>query len=79
MLIEIPDNIINNNLSESELKTEIALILYDKNLMTLDQASNFAGLDSLEFQKLIGKRKIPIHYTEDDFNDDLNTIKKIFE
>jgi len=78
MLIEIPDNILSkNNLSEQEIKIEFALILYEKNIMTLDQASKFAFLDTFEFQKLVGERKIPIHYTEDDFYADLATIKKI--
>ena len=46
--------------------------------MTLEQAAKFSNLDSFEFQKLTGKRKIPIHYSENDFSDDLEMIKKIF-
>lgn len=80
MLIEIPDNILSKgNLSEEEIRIEFALILYEKNIMTLDQASKFAFLDTYEFQKLIGDKKIPIHYTENDFNEDLATIKKILQ
>ena len=80
MLIEIPDNILNkSNLSEHEIKIEFALILYEKNIFTLEQASKFAELDTFEFQKLTGERKIPIHYSESDFNDDLETIKKILK
>jgi predicted HTH domain antitoxin len=78
MLIEIPDNIINkSNLTEKELRIEFALILFDRGIMTLEQASNFAILDSLEFQRLLGERKISIHYNENDFEEDLETIKKL--
>ena len=52
MLIEIPDNILNkSNLTENALKMEFALFLFNKNIMTLSQACNFANMDSLEFQK----------------------------
>ena len=47
--------------------------------MTLEQAAHLAGLDSYEFQKLIGDRKIPFRYTQVDFEDDTETIKKYFQ
>lgn len=78
MIIEIPDSILNKDISEKEIKIELALILYEKNIFTLEQASKFSNLDSYEFQKLIGKNYIPIHYSSDDFKDDLETIKKYF-
>ncbi len=79
MLIEIPDNILNkSNLTENALKMEFALFLFNKNIMTLSQACNFANMDSLEFQKLLGDRKISIHYGEQDLKDDLETIKRVF-
>jgi predicted HTH domain antitoxin len=79
MLIEIPDNILNkSNLTENELKIEFALFLFNNSIMTLGQASNFANMDSFEFQKLLGERKISIHYDEKDLNDDLETIKRVF-
>lgn len=79
MLIEIPDNIIHNkNLTEQEIRVELAIILYKKNIMTIKQASDFTNLDLNEFQKKLNDTLAPIHYTEEDFKDDLNTIKKIF-
>ena len=80
MRIEIPDNILKkSNITESQLKTEFAIFLFSKNIMTFGQASNFANIDSFEFQKLLGARKISIHYDEKDLEDDLETIKRVMK
>lgn len=79
MLIEIPDNILHNkNFTEQEIRIELAIILYKKNMMTIKQASDFSNLDLNKFQKRLNDTLTPIQYTEDDFENDLNTIKKIF-
>jgi len=80
MRLEIPDNFLKkSNLTESQLKVEFAIFLFSKNIMTLGQASNFANIDSFEFQKQLGERKISIHYDEKDFDDDLQTIKRVIK
>ena len=75
MKIEIPDDVLlQSNLGEAELKVELALFLYQKNIMTLESASHFAGVDSHSFQKMMGANKIAIHYTQQDLDDDLKTL-----
>lgn len=75
--IEIPDDVLlRSNLSEPELKLELALFLYQKNILTLESASHFAGLDSYSFQKNLGTHKIPIHYTQQDLDDDLKILNE---
>ena len=77
MKIEIPNDALNRaNLTEDELRLELALFLYEKNIFTLESASKFAQLDSYLFQKKLGERKIPVHYTLDDFHDDLSTVNE---
>ncbi len=77
MKIEIPNDAIKrSNLSEQELRLELALFLFQKNIFTLESASKFAGIDSYRFQKLLGANKIPIHYSLDDFKDDLRTLNE---
>jgi predicted HTH domain antitoxin len=67
MKIEIDNDILKrNNLSESELRLELALFLFQKNIFTLESASKFAEMDSYEFQKELGKHKIPVHYSVKD-------------
>ena len=61
--------------SEAELKLEIALILFQQEKITLGTASQFAGMNQLEFQRILGSRQIPIHYGGEDLYQDLQTLK----
>ena len=77
MKIEIPEDILRkSNLSEKELKLELALFLYQKNILTLESASKLAEVDSYAFQKVLGQNKIPMHYTKEDFENDLQVVNE---
>lgn len=78
MKIEIPDQIINQTgLSASEIMLKISVILFQEERLTLGQASKLANLHQFEFQKELAERKIPIHYGEEDYERDLQTIGSI--
>jgi predicted HTH domain antitoxin len=64
-------------MTEDELKQEIAILLYQKEKLTLAQASRLAGLDRLQFQHLLASRRIPINYDIEDFKKDLDTLRRI--
>ena len=77
MRIEIPDVLLRAaHLSEQELKVEIALIFYQRNTFTLGQASAFAGMHQMEFQKILSERKINLHYDIDSFREDVNMLNE---
>lgn len=77
MRIEISDDLLlKNNLSEERLRLELALYLYQKDILSLESASKFAEMDSYQFQKELGAHKIPIHYTRQDLNDDLAIVNE---
>jgi len=63
------------NLSEQELKVEVAIMLYVQNRLSFGQARKLAGVGYFEFEKLLFDRHIPAHYDVDDFEDDLKTIE----
>jgi predicted HTH domain antitoxin len=63
------------HISEGDLKLEIALLLFQQEKITLGTASQFAGMNQLEFQRTLGSRKIPIHYGVEDFRQDLRTLE----
>lgn len=63
-------------LTPSELKQEIAVLLFSQNRLTLSQASRLAELPLLCFQHLLASRNIPIHYDVADFEADLVTLAK---
>jgi predicted HTH domain antitoxin len=75
MTIVIPDDIfMATRMSEDELKQELAVILFQKDKLTLGQASTLAGMDRLQFQHLLASRKISIHYDTTEFEKDLRTL-----
>lgn len=76
MTITIPDALLDSaRMSESELRQEIALMLYEKEKITLAQASRLAGMDRLQFQHLLASRGGTIHYGVEDFEQDLETLR----
>ncbi len=78
MTIEISDTILEKaGLSKAELKLELAIYLFKENKVSIGQASVIAGLHKIMFQKELAKRKILIHYSIEDLENDLINIKKI--
>ena len=78
MSLEISDDLIRSaGLSKEEMAQEIAIMLFQKNRLTLAQAARFAGINRLQFQHLLASRQIPVHYDEDDFQDDLKTLHEL--
>ncbi len=76
MSLVIPDEFLQNaNISEADLKLEIAIILFQQSKITLGTASQFANMNQLEFQRILGSRQIPIHYGVEEFRQDLRTLE----
>ena len=77
MSILISDDVLQSaRLTEDEFKQEIAVLLFQKEKLTLAQASRFAGMTRLQFQHLLASRKIPVHYDIAEFEEDLKTLKE---
>ncbi len=78
MSVLIPDEVLQaSRLSERELKVEIAAMLFQKEKLTLGQASGLAAMDRPEFQHLLASRQIPVHYDVADFEQDLKTLGEL--
>lgn len=78
MSIVISDEILaTTRMSESELKQEIAVMLFEKEKLTLAQASRFAGMNRIMFQHLLASRQIPIHYSVNDFEKDIQNLREM--
>ena len=65
------------HISESELRQELALALFEQERLTLGQASSLAEMTQLAFQALMAERQIPIHYGVEEFREDLRTLRKV--
>lgn len=78
MTIEIPDQVIaQSELSAKEILLKVAIIFFQEEKLTLRQASKLAALHRFEFQKGLAKRGITVHYSEEDYECDLQTIGSI--
>jgi len=78
MSLTIPDEIIKSTrMSIQELTQEIAIMLFQKEKITLGQASRLADMNQLQFQHLLASREIPVHYNENDLKQDIKTLKKL--
>ena len=75
MSLVIPDEILQaTRMSASELRQEIAILLFQKEKLTLGQASRLAEMNQLTFQHLLASRSIPVHYDMAEFEADLKTL-----
>jgi len=78
MRLIIPDEILQaTKMSVDELKQEIAILLFQKEKLTLGQASRLAGMSQIQFQHLLARRQIPIHYDVAEFDEDLKTLQEL--
>ena len=78
MAIVISDQIIQQtNLSEDEFRIRLALLLFEKNILTFGQARRFSGLNVLAFQELLAKYQVAMHYDWEDYQNDLKTLESL--
>jgi len=78
MPVTLPDELLQSTkLTEAELKTELAVALFQREHLTLGQASLLAGLPQLDFQRLLASRQIPLHYSVDAMEQDLQRAKRL--
>jgi predicted HTH domain antitoxin len=75
MILEIPDQIVKQSgLSAEDILLKVAVLLFQEEKLTLGQASKLAGLHQYEFQKELAARNVSVHYGEEDYERDLQTI-----
>ena len=78
MSVIISDDILQaTRMTEEELRQEIAVLLFQKEKLTLAQASRMAGKNRLQFQHLLASRQIPVHYDREEFEEDLETLREL--
>ncbi|HLP96359.1 MAG TPA: UPF0175 family protein [Saprospiraceae bacterium] len=75
MLVEVPSELIGvSDYSEQDLKIDVAILLYKRQVMTLARAARWVGMTRLEFQKALAERGLPINFSIEDFETDLKTL-----
>ncbi len=78
MSIVVPDEMLTTTrMTEAEMRQEIAVMLFQKEKLTLAQASRFAGINRIAFQHLLASRQIPVHYDVEDFEQDIKNLREM--
>ncbi|MEA5575338.1 UPF0175 family protein [Anabaena sp. UHCC 0451] len=78
MSVVIPNEILTTTrMNEEEMKREIAIMLFQKDKLTLAQASRFAGMNRIAFQHLLASHQIPVHYGVEDFEQDIKNLQEM--
>jgi predicted HTH domain antitoxin len=65
------------SMSESELRQELAVLLFERERLTLGQAARLADMDRLRFQHLLASRGISVHYDVAELEEDLRELGRV--
>ncbi len=72
----VSDEILTaTGMTETEMKLEIAVMLFQKEKLTLAQAARLVGTNRMKFQQILASRQIPVHYDIEDFEQDLTNLQ----
>jgi len=76
MSLTIPDELVKaSGLSEIELLQELILVLFQQDKLSLGKASELLGMSQIQFQRLLAKREICVHYDVAEFHEDIEHLK----
>ena len=65
--------------ASKELKKLTALHLFEKGILSIGKACEFAGISRWEFFELNQSAQIPLHYDLDDLEKDTATLEKVLK
>ena len=78
MAVLIPDETLYAaHLTAVELKQELAVLLFEKDRLTLMQATKLAEMQPIPFQHLLASRGISPHYDVSELEQDLITMQQL--
>jgi len=78
MSIVISEDIVQSTrLRAAELIQELAVARFQRDKLTLGQASRLAAMNQWQFQQLLASRDIPLHYDVAEFEADLQTLAEM--
>lgn len=78
MSLIIPDEILQaTQISEAELRLELAILLFQKYKLSTGKARRLAGLSLIEFRKELARREICARYELEDLQADIETLQTL--
>lgn len=74
--LNLPDSLSQTDtFNQSDWLREIAIALFYQEHVTLSRASKIAGIELMDFQKLLSDRGICVHYDVEDFEHDIQHLR----
>ena len=78
VMMEIPREVAQAaRMDVRELKRELAVHLFEEEKLSFGKARELAGMTFLEFQQMLGSRGIPVHYDDEDYEEDIETLRRL--
>lgn len=79
MSLVISDEFLKaSQMSESELKIEVAIMLFQQKRLSLGKASELAQMNRFQFEKILKQRNIPTYtYDVEDLEIDLKNLQEL--
>lgn len=75
MTVEFSDDIIRpTGLTEKAIRLELAISLFQQNILTLAQAARLAELPRVRMEEIFAERKFERHYDLEQLKEDLKTL-----
>ncbi len=79
MVVVVPDELVRaSGLTEGELRRELTVALYREDRFTLGQAARLAGVSQAEMLDELARREVPVHYSVQDLQHDLENLDRLF-
>jgi predicted HTH domain antitoxin len=64
-------------MTEDELRRELALHLFEEEKLSFGKARELAEMSVWDFQQLLGSRGISVHYDEEAYTKDRETLRTL--
>jgi len=78
MNIAVPDEALQGTgFDPQHALLDLALGMYADNRATLGQAARIASMPQAQFMKELGSRRIPLHYSVEDFRQDVAVLERL--
>lgn len=80
--MDIPEDVltaarITKKDAADELRKELAVHLFEREILSFGKAAELAKMSKWDFMSLLGSRKIPLHYDEEDLDEDIKTFQRL--
>ena len=73
MTITLPED-LRLLLTEEEVRLELSIALYRREVVTLRQAARVAHLDQFAFRRVLAEREVPLNISPQDVDRDLSDL-----